>query len=207
MKSARTHHALFAIYVGFNAAIGMNQDTIEARDQVVIYRKEASHSAYAFSYLIGRVSSGIFTFPGSNVHVRVLSRDVANGVAFVLLSSNPPSSCISGSAQVQRLNPTNGAVASVAVRELTEGDTIRGVVGDDLEPTFCHVETIGNFGYGPVYGDYTDHHLLIDSSNKAIVPHGKTPSQFTKTVLALCSKTDRRIGSLPPKHQGLAATT
>jgi len=87
----------------------------------------------------------------------------------------PPASepsCMSGSARVDRVSPTSGRIERAEVRDLEEGDIVLGVAGDELTPATCTVEAIGDFGVGAVYGDYTDHHYLLDPGSRTVVTAG-----------------------------------
>mmetsp|Transcript_19386 Transcript_19386/g.57645 ORF Transcript_19386/g.57645 Transcript_19386/m.57645 type:complete len:761 (+) Transcript_19386:267-2549(+) len=102
----------------------------------------------------------------------------------------PPASCISGDAELPRLDVATGHVSKVQVRKIEEGDVVQGAVGDNLVPEFCTVEAIGSFGYGPVYGNYTDHHLLLDNATKSVVAHGtrnRSTTDVDKYVVLLGS--------------------
>lgn len=87
-------------------------------------------------------------------------------------TTEPPTSCLAGNAIMEQFHPADGTTSAVRVRDIARGDVIRGAAGDDLRPTYCTVEAIGGFGYGAVYGDYTDHHYLLDNSTRSIVAAG-----------------------------------
>jgi len=73
---------------------------------------------------------------------------------------------------MEQMHPADGSTSEVQVRDLAPGDIIRGAAGDNLRPTYCAVEAIGGFGYGAVYGDYTDHNYLLKNGTKSVVAAG-----------------------------------
>eukprot|EP00036_Acanthoecidae_sp_10tr_P018866 CAMPEP_0206311872 /NCGR_PEP_ID=MMETSP0106_2-20121207/13693_1 /ASSEMBLY_ACC=CAM_ASM_000206 /TAXON_ID=81532 /ORGANISM="Acanthoeca-like sp., Strain 10tr" /LENGTH=981 /DNA_ID=CAMNT_0053743145 /DNA_START=151 /DNA_END=3096 /DNA_ORIENTATION=+ len=114
------------------------------------------------------------------------------------LAADEEESCLSGDALVERvgggsLGSATATTSAVQVRDLAPGDVVRGASGDALRPAFCTVEAVGGFGYGTVYGDYTDHHYLIDSATKTVVPAGTrdhAPSVVDKYIVLLGGSVD-----------------
>ena len=63
------------------------------------------------------------------------------------------------------------AVTNVPIRDLAPGDRIRG--RGNLEETTCTVEAVGSFGSGPVYGNYTNDHFVLDRGSNNVKAHGQ----------------------------------
>lgn len=81
-------------------------------------------------------------------------------------------SCVAGDTTMRKLDEETKTETSTAVRDLNRGDVVLGAAGGDLTPTYCKVETVGFFGNGSVYGNYTDHHFMLDNSTKEVHAHG-----------------------------------
>ena len=57
------------------------------------------------------------------------------------------------------------------VQDLTIGDTIQGL-DKNMELATCSIEAVGHFGIGPVFGNYTEDHFILDTLNDAVFSHG-----------------------------------
>ena len=87
----------------------------------------------------------------------------------------PTPSCMSGETGVVVLEENNipkGDSVVVKVRDLTTNDSIQGL-DENRQPTTCKIEAVGNFGVGPVYGNYTDGHYILNPDTGNIEQHGK----------------------------------
>eukprot|EP00591_Stephanopyxis_turris_P010788 CAMPEP_0195507272 /NCGR_PEP_ID=MMETSP0794_2-20130614/747_1 /TAXON_ID=515487 /ORGANISM="Stephanopyxis turris, Strain CCMP 815" /LENGTH=695 /DNA_ID=CAMNT_0040633901 /DNA_START=1 /DNA_END=2085 /DNA_ORIENTATION=+ len=102
---------------------------------------------------------------------------------------SPTGSCMSGNIDVKL---KSGNIA--AVKDLKVGDSIKGL-NMDGEESYCKVESVGEFGFGPLYGNYTDDHFIYfppgnnNQSKSIIVPHGKKGAVTNETkyeVLTSC---------------------
>lgn len=94
----------------------------------------------------------------------------------------PPgsSSCMSGNIGLPKvMHVTSGQEtlieeSSISVTKLTDlhvGDFIQGF-DEQLQPTTCKVEAIGQFGHGPLYGNYTDDHFIYNPTTNMVEEHG-----------------------------------
>ena len=73
------------------------------------------------------------------------------------------------------------------VQNLAIGDSIKGL-DENKDPMTCSVKAIGYFGEGEVFGNYTDHHYVLDSSNNVVKAHGQYgESQFVDKFAVLTS--------------------
>jgi len=87
-------------------------------------------------------------------------------------------SCMSGNTGTFKATPVvNGKSFAVErtvaiVKELTVGDKIEGLDADK-QPALCTVEAIGKFGYGALYGNYTEDHFVLDPATGNVAQHGK----------------------------------
>lgn len=59
--------------------------------------------------------------------------------------------------------------------DLKVGDKIQGF-DHMMQPSTCTVEAIGEFGFGQLYGNYTDDHFILNPSTGMIEEHGASPS-------------------------------
>lgn len=96
------------------------------------------------------------------------------------LSCNPaptPSpSCMSGQTRVEIESGTgqaNGDAQFKYVQDLNVGDTIQGL-DVNMMPTTCSIEAVGHFGTGPVFGNYTEDHFILDPSGNVVLTNGNT---------------------------------
>ena len=84
-------------------------------------------------------------------------------------------SCMSGNTGTFKAtieNSTGGLERTVAiVKELVVGDTIQGLDADK-QPALCTVEAVGSFGHGPLYGNYTEDHFVLDPATGNVTQHG-----------------------------------
>ena len=86
-------------------------------------------------------------------------------------------SCMSGNTGTFKATPvenssTGGIERTVTiVKELAVGDTIEGLDADK-QPALCTVEAIGMFGHGPLYGNYTEDHFVLDPATGNVTQHG-----------------------------------
>ena len=87
-----------------------------------------------------------------------------------------PVSCMSGQTGVLRQQPgaagSQGKTAIKAVKNLRIGDEIVGL-NENNEETSCTVEAIGHFGLGLTYGNYTEDHFVLDTSDYSVFAHGQ----------------------------------
>ena len=60
----------------------------------------------------------------------------------------------------------------VKVKDLKLHDAIYGL-DESKKPTVCRVEAVGNFGFGPVYGNYTDGHYTFNPDTGNVETHGQ----------------------------------
>lgn len=94
-----------------------------------------------------------------------------------LSCSNQAPSCMSGNTRVQVEADIGDQVDKVPapyfkiVRDLVVGDTIQGL-DKNLIPSTCTVEAVGDFGTGPVFGNYTEDHFILDISREVVFPNG-----------------------------------
>merc|ERR1739845_130069 len=79
----------------------------------------------------------------------------------------PPPSCMSGETRVGA--QSKGGFKSV--KDLNIGDKIDGL-DRNMSPATCSVEAVGYFGNGPVFGNYTKDHFILDASSKTVHPSG-----------------------------------
>merc|ERR1712038_1738729 len=99
--------------------------------------------------------------------------------------SPAPSSCMAGKTGVSLLpsDAEKGLVRSsppkignnrkiTKVRDLQVNDIILGL-DESKKLKECQVEAVGSFGFGPVYGNYTDDHFVLNPSTGNIEVHGK----------------------------------
>eukprot|EP00035_Acanthoeca_spectabilis_P026302 m.462111 g.462111 ORF g.462111 m.462111 type:complete len:803 (-) comp22526_c0_seq1:99-2507(-) len=73
-------------------------------------------------------------------------------------------SCMSGNTEVIR---SAAGTPKVRVVDLVVGDLINGI-GEDLTPRECRVLSVGQFGAGQLYGNYTAHHFLVNTSRDGV---------------------------------------
>jgi len=59
--------------------------------------------------------------------------------------------------------------------DLKVGDNIQGY-DTTMQLSTCSVEAIGEFGFGPLYGNYTNGHYILNPSTGMIEEHGSLPS-------------------------------
>ena len=83
-----------------------------------------------------------------------------------------PVSCMSGQTGVLRQQGAQGKAAVKTVEKLRIGDEILGL-DENKEETSCIVEAIGHFGIGPTYGNYTEDHFVLDTSDYSVFAHGQ----------------------------------
>ena len=57
------------------------------------------------------------------------------------------------------------------VKELAVGDKIEGLDADK-QPALCTVEAVGMFGFGALYGNYTEDHFVLDPATGNVMQHG-----------------------------------
>jgi len=72
------------------------------------------------------------------------------------------------------ISPTSSSHQSILtkVKDLKVSDNIRGL-DENLNPTVtCAVEAVGSFGFGPVYGNYTDGHYILNPQTGNVERHG-----------------------------------
>mmetsp|Transcript_12437 Transcript_12437/g.29265 ORF Transcript_12437/g.29265 Transcript_12437/m.29265 type:complete len:352 (-) Transcript_12437:283-1338(-) len=86
------------------------------------------------------------------------------------------SSCMSGNTGTLKATPFENSTGSfertvIIVKELTVGDKIEGLDADK-QPALCTVEAIGMFGHGPLYGNYTEDHFVLDPATGNVMQHG-----------------------------------
>ena len=86
-------------------------------------------------------------------------------------------SCMSGNTGTFKVSTVDSSKAGAVNRtvaiitELTVGDMIEGLDADK-QPALCTVEAIGKFGYGPLYGNYTEDHFVLDPATGNVTQHG-----------------------------------
>ena len=85
-------------------------------------------------------------------------------------------SCMSGNTGTFKATPSENSTSSfertvTTVKELAIGDTIEGLDAGK-QPALCTVEAIGMFGHGPLYGNYTKDHFVLDPATGNVVQHG-----------------------------------
>jgi len=78
------------------------------------------------------------------------------------------------------LNPSlrNEQEERIQVTKLSDlklGDNIQGYDAM-MQLSTCSIEAIGEFGFGPLYGNYTDGHYILNPSTGMIEEHGSLPS-------------------------------
>lgn len=66
---------------------------------------------------------------------------------------------------------TDGKDQIVTVKNLKAGDSIRGL-DENRDPATCTVEAVGLFGSGPVYGNYTHGHYILNPNSGDVEVHG-----------------------------------
>ena len=74
------------------------------------------------------------------------------------------------------------------VKELAVGDKIEGLDADK-QPALCTVEAVGMFGFGALYGNYTEDHFVLDPATGDVVQHGavgKRTDEDKYEVLTSC---------------------
>lgn len=77
-----------------------------------------------------------------------------------------------GTFKASPISNSSGFDRTVAiVKELQVGDTIEGLDAEK-NPALCTVEAIGQFGHGPLFGNYTDDHFVLDPATGGIKQHG-----------------------------------
>jgi len=78
------------------------------------------------------------------------------------------------------LNPSlrNKQEERIQVTKLSDLKVGDNILGYDsmMQPSTCSVEAIGEFGFGPLYGNYTDGHYIFNPSTGMIGEHGSLPS-------------------------------
>jgi hypothetical protein len=123
---------------------------------------------------------------------KIAEQDKANAAAHAgTPASKPTTSCMSGYTRVgiQSINETlNNLTLFKTIRDLTVGDTIRGL-DKDLNPADCSVQAIGTYGNGMVYGNYTNDHYILNPAANAVLPNGNSSvlSEVDKySVLTTC---------------------
>jgi hypothetical protein len=88
-----------------------------------------------------------------------------------------PPSCMSGSTRVQLEADNYDQSVEVpmpsfkVVRDVVVGDKIQGL-DKNMKPSTCTVEAVGDFGTGPVFGNYTEDHFILDESMGVVLPNG-----------------------------------
>ncbi len=99
-----------------------------------------------------------------------------------------PSSCMAGKTGVVSLvsshNREEGSIRSLKppriekskqitkVRDLQVDNIILGL-DESKQVKECRVEAVGSFGFGPVYGNYTDDHFVLNPTTGDVEVHGK----------------------------------
>lgn len=93
-----------------------------------------------------------------------------------------PPSCMSGNTRVQ-VEADIGDQSNEApvpgfkiVRDLLVGDKIQGL-DKNMIPSTCTVEAVGDFGTGPVFGNYTEDHFILDKFGGVVFPNGANGSR------------------------------
>jgi len=73
------------------------------------------------------------------------------------------------------------------VRDLSIGDAIEGL-DEEMDHVICSVEAVGDFGMGPVFGNYTRDHFILDASRGVVSPNGADgEEQFVDKYAVLTS--------------------
>lgn len=134
---------------------------------------------------IGVTSFGIgcadSNYPGAYARVSKASswiEDIISGrnnggwVATVVPTS---SSCMAGSTRVET---TEGFVR---VDELEIGMHVMGITAEGVQDPNCNVVAIGSNGLGPVYGNYTSRHFLLQD-NGTVAEHGEIGEPHTDSL-------------------------
>ena len=99
------------------------------------------------------------------------------GVPKCVEAASSKESCMSGNTGTFKATPvenssTGGIERTVTiVKELAVGDTIEGLDADK-QPALCTVEAIGMFSHGPLYGNYTEDHFVLDPATGNVTQHG-----------------------------------
>jgi len=89
---------------------------------------------------------------------------------------SPTPSCMSGNTGLF----TDGDKSQVTkLKELNEGDNIQGF-DEKMEPMQCKVEAVGTFGFGYLYGNYTQGHFIFNPNTKMIQQHGVSDEQTSE---------------------------
>jgi len=110
----------------------------------------------------------------------------------------PTTSCMSGETGVLlrkeltrkglRHDTSDDRTQVIKVKDLKEGDIIYGI-DESKQPASCVVEAVGGFGRGPVYGNYTDGHYVLDADTGIVKMHGQNGVQTVQNkyiVLTSC---------------------
>eukprot|EP00038_Savillea_parva_P009573 m.184422 g.184422 ORF g.184422 m.184422 type:complete len:896 (-) comp16140_c0_seq1:105-2792(-) len=96
-------------------------------------------------------------------------------------TTTPPTnwfSCMSGETEVVT------ATSPARVVDLKPGDIVRGV-GEDRQPRDCRVLNVGSWGYGTVFGNYTSHHLLVDTRGNVGFAGTKQPASVVEKYMVM----------------------
>ncbi len=86
----------------------------------------------------------------------------------------PQPSCMAGSTRVEVESNIDIEVKNPefkSVRDLSIGDAIQGL-DKNLIPSTCTIEAVGHFGTGPVFGNYTEDHFILDASGGIVLRNG-----------------------------------
>ncbi len=68
--------------------------------------------------------------------------------------------------------PTSPEAVVRKVKDLRIGDEIMGL-DENMQETKCTIEAIGDFGKGLTYGNYTEDHFVLDTSDYSVFAHGQ----------------------------------
>lgn len=93
--------------------------------------------------------------------------------------TSAPESCMSGETRVVQAD-----AQFKYVKDLTTNDTIQGL-DENKELSTCSVEAIGDFGVGPVFGNYTEDHFNLDPISGFVAAHGQNGAMETVNKYAV----------------------
>ncbi|KAK1738030.1 hypothetical protein QTG54_011324 [Skeletonema marinoi] len=93
--------------------------------------------------------------------------------------------CMSGNTGIVKVNEDKSTTI-VPLLNAAPGDKVKGL-DDKLQDATCVVQSIGYWGPGELYGNYTSNHFVYDSSRGGIVEHGEVGDYSSEDQYVLLS--------------------
>jgi len=93
--------------------------------------------------------------------------------------------CMSGNTGIVKVNEDESTTI-VPLLNAAPGDKVKGL-DDKLQDATCVVQSIGYWGPGELYGNYTSNHFVYDSSRGGIVEHGEVGDYSSEDQYVLLS--------------------